>query len=153
MSREKTRISLHIPVSEKEIVEWLAKSHGLTLSEAMRKGARLYVSFAPGFLETIAEHYRERGLQASVALQLSQQKRIAAERAWLKIFGTLPPGATREIKYEHGKLIRGDDLSKILEHEYTELFQSMKEKLMESQETGEPVSVSAEEFSEFAMML
>jgi hypothetical protein len=29
----------------------------------------------------------------------------------------------------------------------------MKEKLMESQETGEPVTVSAEEFSEFAMML
>ena len=153
MTLEKTRISLHIPVVEKETIEWLAKSHGLTLSEAMRKGARLLVSLKPGFLEVIKEHFRERGLQDGVALELSLQKRIAAERAWLKTFGTLPPGATREIKYQDGKLIRGDNLSKILEDEYLELFQSMKEKLLDSVEKGEPVRVSAEEFSEFAMML
>jgi hypothetical protein len=75
------------------------------------------------------------------------------ERAWLKTFGSLPPGATREIKYQDGKLIRGDDLSKILEHEYTELFQTFKEKLMESKERGEAVEVTVEEFSEFASML
>ena len=150
---EKTRISLEIPVLEKEMREINAKEHGLSMSALFRNGARLLGRFSPGFLEVVDEHYRPLGIQAPVALELTQQRVAAAEAAWLETFGSPPPGVLRQIKYQDGKLIRGDDLSKILKAEYLELFQSMKEKLAESVEEGKPVYVTAEEFSEFAMML
>lgn len=151
---EKTRVNLEISVIEKEILEIYAKEHGESLSALFRKGARLLGSLTPGFLETVEAVCREAGaIQAPVALELSLQKRVAAERAWMKVFDSAPPGILRELKYEGGKLIRGDDLSKILEHEYTELFQSIKEKFLVGQEKGEPVQLSTEEFSECCLML
>lgn len=151
---KKTRVNLEIPVIEKEMDEIAAKKHGLSLSALLRKGARLLGALTPGFLETIETVFREiKGIQAPIALETNMQKTIAALTGWKKVFGTYPPGILRELKYEDGKLIRGDRLQEILTAEYEELFQSMKEKLMESKEKGEPVTVSVEEFSEFAMML
>jgi hypothetical protein len=146
-------VSLQIPKVEKDILELFAKSHGMSLSELFRKGARLLGAMKPGFLETIEKFYSERGIQIPIVLELGIQKQIAAQAAWKKVFGTVPPGIEREFKMQDGKLIRGDNLSKILEHEYSELFQTLKEKLMDSEDLGEAVEVTAEQFSEFAFML
>ena len=89
MVREKTRVSLEIPLVEKEILELFAKSHGMSLSKLFRKGARLYGAFGSGFLEAVGEHFRERGIQVSTALELSLQKRVAAEKAWKNVFVVL----------------------------------------------------------------
>jgi len=153
MARETTMMSLQIPKVEKQILESFARAHGMTMTDLFRQGARFIGGMSPGFIETLEEFYGEYNLHPSAILELTFQKIAASYRAWQLVFGSPPPGAWREFKMERGKLVRGDDLSKILEAEYVELYTQLRDKLLDSTEKAEAVEVSREELSEFCAQL
>ena len=73
------------------------------------------------------------------------QKLYATYKAWLNVFAALPPGITREFRWEEGALVKGDKLSSDLEREYTEQFEILKENMAESVEKDEPFEITKEQ--------
>lgn len=137
MPVKKTMVSLQLRQIEKEMFEDRAKDHGISLSELFRKGAYFFGALPPGFMYEIEKYSEEMKIPLTTIVIHAIQKLFAQYKAWLNVFGGPPPGWMREFKWQDGKLITGDDLSKILELEYTELFQMLKDNLVESLETGE----------------
>jgi len=154
MARKKVGISFKVPEVEKEVLEVFAKTHGTTLSQLCRKGARFYAGMTPMFLHDLERFQKDYQLNHSVILELVFRRQMASLYAWKNVFGSFPRGFRREyIKDEKGQLMRGENLSKELQRQYEELFRSIKEKLTKSRDENEPVMVSEEEFSEFSVML
>lgn len=145
---KQTRVTLQIDEDEKWFQEQLAKRHGLSYSGLLRKGARFYGSLTPGFIDDVGRTLADLdlGITVGVFLEHTVQRLIASQKAFVNIFGYAPPGTMRQFpRHDDGKLIKGDDLSKILEHEYTELFQQLKDNMVESVEKDEPFEVTKEQ--------
>jgi len=152
MAKEKY-VGLRISEGRKFGLEQLAKEHDMSLSELLYKGAMLYGRIPPGFIDEVSKMAEEMELPVSTIIVHNFMKWIAAARAWQKVFDTVPPGFMRAFRWQDGKLIRGSDLSKILEHEYTELFEELKKNLVESHEKDRSCHMSKEQAAEFMAQL
>ena len=99
----------------------------------------------PSMLDELRRNLEDTGITLAAFIELTVQDRLASQKAWQDVFGSPAPGIMRPFKWEGAKLQRGDDLSKILKHEYTELFQQLKDNLVESVEEDEPCQMSKEQ--------
>lgn len=140
-----TRVTLQIEENEKWWQEQAAKLHGLSYSALLRGGARLKGSFSPGFLDELGRSLEDTGITVAAFIELGIQRLIASQAAWQKVFGSPAPGIMRQFRWDGSKLVRGDDLSKILEAEYTELFEQMKDSMVVAAEGNEAFEISQAE--------
>ena len=74
---------------------------------------------------------------------------IAADSAFLEVFGQSRKSLMQAFKWTDGKMVRGDDLLKMLHAEYKSLFQNVKSDLREISQGKKPI-LSKEEFREVA---
>ena len=142
------QLNLRMDGDEKWWLEQTAKLHGETLSALMRGGARFKGGFSVGFLETLKRNLADTGLTLPAFIECSIQRLIASQKAWLNVFGSPAPGIMRQVKFKDGKLVRGDELSQMLEAEYEELYQQLKASMVEAVEEDKSFHVSMEQAQE-----
>ena len=145
---KEARIDIRVGETEKWWLQKTAKLHGLTLTHLLKGGARLRGSFSPGFLDELERNLEDVGITVAAFLELTVQARLASQKAWLNVFGVPAPGIMRQIKFKDGKLVRGDELSQMLEAEYEELYQQLKASMVEAVEEDKPFHVSMEQAQE-----
>jgi hypothetical protein len=145
---KQTRVTLQIEENEKWWQEQTAKLHGLSYSALLRSGARLKGQFSPGFLDALKRNLEDVGITVAAFLELTVKDRLASQKAWLNVFGVPAPGIMRQFKWKDGKLIKGEELSQMLEAEYEELYQQLKGAMVEAIEEDKPFHVSTEQAQE-----
>lgn len=152
---KKGYVGLRIDEGRKFALEALAKKHGLSLSELLLKGGTLYSQIPPAFIDEVQRMSDEMELPVSTLIVHNFQRWVASVLAYKKTFGKLPPGWKRAFQWDSatGKLIKGDNLSKILLHEYTELYQKLADNLIDSHEQNKPLEMSREQAAEFFAQL
>lgn len=131
-------LSLRMDKDEKDRLAGLAKEHGISLTKLLLKGASFYGSFPPEFFEAIEKTSKDMQIPVEAILMRFMLAKVAADAAWLAVFDKAAPGVMTPFQWENGKLIGGDQLSKILFAHYQEVFQEVKDNKIRA-EKGEDV--------------
>ncbi len=125
MAKEKILIAFKVTEEQKKEYQNAAKQLGLSLSAFVKMGADLVANFDPAFVAQIEEYAKSLKLDVSLVLSHLILRVAAHNYAWLVVFGKAPPGSSREFRFEKGKLLTGDELSRKLFEEYKEIFENM----------------------------
>ena len=141
---KKAAYSVRMDAAEKKRLESLAKDHGLSFTGLLTKGGGFYGSFPPEFLEQIENVSLEMGLSVETIIIHSVMDKVAAQSAWVEIFGSVPKGVMRPFKWKGGRLVTGDVLFETLCDEYREKFTKLKDNL-EKAKDGKRLFLSEDE--------
>ena len=136
-------LSIRMDKEEKERLAGLAKEHGISLTELLLKGGSFYGSFPPEFFSAMQQTSKEMGLSTEAICMRVMLAKVAADAAWLAVFDKAPPGVMAPFQWENGRLIGGDQLSKILFAHYQEVFQKLKDNILKAAD-GEELRLTDE---------
>lgn len=145
-------LSIRMDKEEKERLAGLAKEHGISLTELLLRGGSFYGAFPPEFFEAIEQTSKEMQIPVEALLMRFMLAKVATDSAWLAVFDKAPPGVMTPFQWQNGKLIGGDQLSKILFAHYKEVFQKLKDNILKAAD-GEDLHLTDETAYELMVAL
>jgi hypothetical protein len=128
--REKIlQVGFRLPVKKKAIVEKRARKEGTSVQQFIENCIDICLALPDGLLEETRRSTQ--GMQLPVATIIANMiiKQTSFNVTWQKVFGKLPPGAMKEFKLEHGRLLTGDELLSRLNVEHERDIEKLKGKL------------------------
>jgi antitoxin component of RelBE/YafQ-DinJ toxin-antitoxin module len=148
---EKKPFQIRIPQEEKKIFQDKAKSEGTSVAKMMRRASLFYSAFPTDFFKQIESISEQMGITATDIIVNICLNQVAADKAFLDVFGESRKSLMRAFQWKDGKMIRGDELLKNLHDEYKSIFEGVKSNLQDVASGRKPI-VSRQEFQEIAQL-
>jgi hypothetical protein len=146
MAKEKAEnTAIRLKPSEKLYLEKRAAELGMTLSDLLRAGARLYAGFERDFLEAVWTKSGEAGVEPAIVVQQLLQTYIATEAAILKVLGGQSKTWVRAFQKDIAGLVSGDRLNRIVFDQVQAEAMDLRKKLVGSARTGVATKITKEE--------
>ncbi|HOG17673.1 MAG TPA: hypothetical protein PLB96_10060 [Syntrophales bacterium] len=136
---EKTQFSFTIERKEKDHLEKMAQSIGITLTDLLKEGARFYSGFDPFLRERVKNFSRNLGIAEHLVLQNLAISWMAKREAHAEVFGFDYP-VLDEFMFTENGAITGEQLFNILKADQIKSLEDEKEgRLLRESQYG-PIS-------------
>ena len=103
--------TVRLTASERAELEKQAEARGMSLSDLLKIGAKMFAGFEPYFLERVQKVTGDLGIDPAIGIQQLLLYYIAHEAAILKVFGAKSQTWARAFQVDADGLVRGSRLS------------------------------------------